>query len=403
VGSWPSLREAARAFLQEWRAQFPKSRYAFRVALQGTLVESRQVTLPPLTDDDARRLLVRNAARHFLSAAEPLSVSVAPSFEGVDPAQSVRIACAMPTRVLQAILEALGPEEGMVGWIGPAWAVHRLLPQREAGDVMRTLDLDVTATLITWQAGQPRALRRFARNAEGVDALAEVLRAEPGVATILGNHADEQALVQELGERGVFATASAIGGASVTRDMKVVRFVTPSVPEYTLALGLTLVSPGAATRTSFGAARRGLVAILALLALCVAATLLYQRSIAHALADVRAARQTLRDSLPLADSPDDIEARERWLRAVQTAPRWAEVLAAVGTHLEAPAFLERVQVRADTIVLEGRTPDLAASFAALDTVPLLRNVRSVGSVRRNAGDAREGDLRFVLEAQWRPH
>jgi hypothetical protein len=399
-GTWPALREAVQELLRDWHDVFGNRPRSLRIGLQEDLAETRQVTLPPVSDDDARRLLERNASRYFLTAREPVTVSVAAAHPVAEAAQRARIACAVPTRVLRAVLEAVRSDGSRVYWIGPSWSVLGLWLYGRTTQPARLLDLGETATLVTWHDGQPHSLRRFARGPEALEPLLEALRSGEGVVTVLGDTADEANLVQTLALHDMPVHSSGPTPADVTRDARLLRFLLGA----DVVAAPPLALPQSVAPSVRGSRRGPRIAKAALftLALVLLAGWLYRRHLDSTLAQLQAERQALHAETPRRSAPDTFTTRAQWLESLQASPHWSTVLATLGAHLSPPTHLLRVRAQADTLELEGRTTDLAGAFAALDTAPGLRDLRAIGPVRRDAADAATDEVRFRFEGRWTP-
>ena len=66
--------------------------------------------------------------------------------------------------------------------------------------------------------------------------------------------------------------------------------------------------------------------------------------------------------------------------------RWSGVIASVTDALPEGAYLLSFRARRDTLILDGLAKSSGEAFAALESIPGLVNVKSVGGVQRQLQD-----------------
>lgn len=389
-----ALREALHACC----ADAAETSVQVRVALLAPLVEVRTTTLPPVDDTDARRLLVRNAARHFLRAGEPVCAGVSTPFasSGTVGAAPMRMVAAAPTRIVRALADATHGAGAQLDWIAPAQALWPRLLTSDTGTIV-----DAQAGQVeVWQVhgGELRSVRRGR-----TDELASLLPDAARVLVVGDNRTSTGAQVASAGRvvlpPGV-ATAGAGDGADIARLAAWACATDTRAAATDVPLALIDESPSATAMRARPATGtwRLLVLAVALLAMMLGTRLWFERT----LTAVRAERAALADTLAargLRPTPGDAGTLARAVAdSLATQPAWSDVLGDIATHLPDGASVRTLAARGDSVVLEGQATGAAEAWTALDASERLQGVAVVGPVRRErTADGRVTE-RFTLRA-----
>lgn len=406
---WGSLRDALREIIADWRAAHGTGACTIRVALLAPLVEVRTVSLPPVSDHDAQRLLARAAARHFLSANEPVVVGVSAPVVG-DAGAVTRVAAAAPQRLLRALRDVVSVAGGTLGDVMPALVTWSLghAPHRAAHGVLQVDDTQFE--LVSWQHGAPIGVRRFARP-DDIDALHHACAALDGDVTLIATDSDRAAISSVLSERGVsVARAPSDASAPHTADLAMQaawRLATASWVAGAAALPLALSDDvrDASTRTvtSWGNARRRMLFAAGLL--LVAAAGVYRVGVLRELRAVRTERAALApalDSLGLRARSNDPLAMERAVReATRAVVPWSRVLATLGVVLPRDAHVLGVRAAGDTLELDGVARDAGGVFTALEQAGFTE-LSATAPMRRERSANGDVTERFTFRAR-APH
>jgi hypothetical protein len=406
---WVALRDALRDAVTDWRATYGDAACTIRVALVTPLVEVRTVSLPPVSDHDAQRLLARAAARHFLSANEPMVVGVSVPIDG-DAGAVTRVAAATPQRLLRALRDAIAVGGGTLGDVMPALVTWSLgnATQRAAEGVLQVDD--TRFELVRWQHGAPIAVRRFARP-DDLDTLYNACAALDGAVTLMATNADRADISRALMERGV-SVARAHGDAPVPHadDLGMLaawRLATASwvagAPALPLALSDDVRDTATRVVTSAGAARRRMLVAAGLL--LVTAAGVYRVGVLRELRAVRAERAAMApalDSLGLRARSNDPLAVDRAVREVARAVvPWSRVLATLGVVLPRDAHVLGVRAAGDTLELEGVARDAGGVFTALEQAGFTE-LSATAPMRRERSANGDVTERFTFRAR-APH
>ncbi len=339
-GGWPSLATALREGVASGAIVSP-----VRIALLPPLAEVRTVSIPPVGDEDARRLLTRAATRHFLSAREPVEVGVAPAAAG-----GPRLAAAVAMRTLRAVLDAARECSLDVDLVVPAQAaLARGATASPRASSVLLVEFDEHSEMLVARNGVPVDLRRFRRSGDE-HAIADATRAlgtpvrivDPLVASAVA-----------LCIHGDAPIGMAFGGAQVTVGQ----------------------SPKAYRRSwwTFGAAA----------ALAMGTVALQEVDVRRELAAVRAERAALAPRLRPASSAGS--GRDEQLSAL-SAPRWSRVVAAIGDALPPDASVTNLRAHADTVVVEGIATRATAAFDALASASWVQRIVASAPIRRDVSD-----------------
>jgi len=389
-----ALREA----LQTWCANAAETSVQVRIALLAPLAEVRTTTLPPVDDADARRLLVRNAARHFLRAGEPVCAGVSAPFAstGTVGAQPMRVVTAAPARVMRVLADATHTAGAQLDWIAPASAFWPRLLTSDAGTIVEVQPEQVEV----WQVhgGELRGVRRGR-----ADELAALLPDAARVLVVGDNGASTSAQVataRRLTLPPDAATAGAGDGSDIARLAAWACAADTRSAATDVPLALIDDSPSATasrTRRTTGGRRLAVLA-LALLTILLGTRLWFERT----LTSVRTERAALADTLAargLRPTPGDAGTLARAVAdSLASQPAWSDVLGDIAARLPDGASVRTLAARGDSVVLEGQAAAAAEAWTALDASDRLRGVAVVGPVRRErTADGRVTE-RFTLRA-----
>ena len=383
--------------LQAWRANAVETSVQVRIAVLAPLVEVRTTTLPPVDDADARRLLVRNAARHFLRAGEPVCAGVSSPFasSGTVGAPPMRVVAAAPARMVRVLTDATHTAGAQLDWITPA---STLWPRLLASDVGTIVEAQAEQVEV-WQVheGELRGVRRGR-----VDELSSLLPDAARVLVIGDHRASASAQVSTAGRLALppdAATAGAGDGSDIAPLAAWVCAVDTRSAATDVPLALIDESPSTtATRTLATGGRRLAVLVLALLTILFGTRLWFERT----LTSVRTERAALADTLAargLRPTPGDAGTFTRAVAdSLATQPAWSDVLGDIAARLPDGASVRTLAARGDSVVLEGQAAAAAEAWTALDASERLQGVAVVGPVRRErAADGRVTE-RFTLRA-----
>lgn len=403
---WSTLHAALHQVLDGWRATWRDRPCTVRIAMLAPLVEVRTVSLPPVSNHDAQRLLARAAARHFLSATEPVVVGVS-SPTAADGGVTTRVAAAASVRLLRAVREAVTAAGGTLGDVVPAlvtWSLGDIAGRAPHGVVEVS---DSLLELVTWQDSAPTAVRRFARP-DDLLSLCDACVALRGAVTLIAEQPEDAAIAQALTQHGVSLTrapANTPEPATRSAAMRAAwRLATTPWLANAEALPLALSDSAheslAPSVAASGASRRRVLLVAGLLLLAAAGV--YRVGILRELQAVRAERAAMApslDSLGLRARTDDPLAVDRAVRAsARTAVPWARVLATLGVTLPRDAHLLAVRAMGDTIVFDGLARDAGAVFASLEQARFT-DVTAAAPVRRERSVSGDVTERFTFRAR----
>jgi hypothetical protein len=388
TAEWPDLADA----LRELRDAVGADAGAIAVSLLPPLVRMRRLELPPLTDEETRRIIERSAGRYFTGVREPQTVGVVRLTHQLRRT-GVVVAAAAPARLVNAILDAAHVAGWSVGSIAPAHAAWAAGARAQWSQLSResaqlaVLREDATE-LIRIERGVIAASRQFAGgSATRLDPLVEAV-ADPGDGAgpmpllTIGPDDRRNALVAPLSDRGIVlgerparwramaespeAMAAAFAGdargfdllpqsAHAVRDHR-----TRRTAAWLMAAAVLLFIVGAGAR--LWDAKRELAAIE-----------VKRAEIHDAVGEVIAARGMI----------DGIQRRIMALAPLEAdATHWSVILAEVAARLPRDAFLDNVRGASDTLLVEGLAGRAASTFAALERAPSIRSVQPAGAIRR---------------------
>jgi hypothetical protein len=336
-----------------------------RVALLPPLVQARFVALPPLSGDEARQVLRRDASRHFLGGGRaPMTVAVLPHYRGTNGGGSGRLAAAVPEALAQALARVVEARGWRIEGLFPAhagWIAHA----RETGSD-----------------------RVHASSAEGG---VHTVRLVDGYPVEVRRHRD----------------APAPGGMELDRMGVVEAALGP--PGHALDRRFSFVPPLVAALEEHHDRRRALRLAGAAAVLLLLAATVHGWSVSAELRGVQADRRALADrvapALVLRDSIDRMEERLHSLRTVETrAARWSFPLLEISMVLPHETHLVGLRIVGDTVALEGVGGRAGDALASLSETTSLSGVRVEGPIQRTlvpspaSGEASGVEERFTLSA-----
>jgi hypothetical protein len=397
-GTTPTLASAFSALASVLGAEAGKSPVEIpAMALMPSLAEVRAVSLPALSDTDARQLLTRNGSRYFRAASSPLAVALGDAPGGTD----TRMVAATSATLLQQAHEAAQSVGLHLGGVVPAEAAWgAALPTSGA---LLVCEFD-HSHLLTIADGAVVGVRRFRRGALDGEALVKAVP-DGGAVRVLGDASARAETEAVLRSAGVSVDGTSVGAAVPASLLE--------SPEAVAAFGaaaahgaraLRLETEGERTaRTSQRRRASWQLAAAGAAALVVAAGV-YLWGLNRELDAVRAERALLAPQLGTTlVGRTTVDAAFRQLATLDSAstaaPRWSLVLGAVSRELPDEAFLTGFRGRADTISIDGLAVSAARVFDAVERVPMLDGVHASSPVRRET--TAEGDAldRFQLAAQ----
>ena len=379
------------------------------VALMPPLTEVRRLDLPPLKREQVLQLLSRNASRYFVTAREaqvvgtsiPRRASRAGSVPVLGAAASARLVNAISAAAKDAgwMLEGVVPAE--VSWSAAASAIwpglakgtsHLLVHHEDRTDLLRV------------EGGALAGVRRFRAGSLDAQLIADALQetrsngTAPRVGT-LGATAPRQELIRALphGSATINPPGSEWTAAASDAMIAAATFVTPDD-------GLTLRTEDVAELRARAGRKVTLSLIAASVVLLVAAALIELWGVKRELAAVQAERARIRPQLQTTLSGlSTFEASNKKLASLYAAhretPYLSGVIASVTDALPQGSYLLSFRARRDTLILDGLATSSGEAFAALETVPELANVKSIGGVQRQLQDDGTALEHFTVQAR----
>jgi hypothetical protein len=167
---------------------------------------------------------------------------------------------------------------------------------------------------------------------------------------------------------------------------------------------LTLLTEDAAEIRARTGRRLTTMIFAASLVLLVGAALLELWGVKRELAAVQAERARIRPQLQSTLSgKTTFEASNRKLSSLfesqREAPYLSGVIASVTDALPEGAYLLSFRARRDTLILDGLAKNSGEAFSALEAIPSLANVKSVGGVQRQLQDDGSALEHFTVQAR----
>jgi hypothetical protein len=404
-GSWPSLVTALRQLAERLDAVDGR----LVVALMPPLTEVRRLDLPPLKRAQVLQLLSRNASRYFVTAREaqvvgtsiPRRASKSGPVPVLGAAASARLVSGISSAGKDAgwILEGVVPAE--VGWSAAAGAIW---PSLVKGTSHVLVHHDDRTDLLRVENGALAGVRRFRAGSLDAQLIADALQesrsngAAPRVAT-LGVAGPRQDLARALPRESAAINTPPNDWIATAGDPMVAAatFVTPDD-------ALTLLTEGVAEVRARSGRRLTLMLFAASVVLLVGAALLQLWGVKRELAAVQAERARLRPQLQSTlAGRSTFEASNRKLASLfaahREAPYLSGVIASVTDALPEGSYLLSFRARRDTLILDGLAKSSGEAFAALEAIPGLANVKSVGGVQRQLQDDGTALEHFTVQAR----
>jgi hypothetical protein len=403
-GEWPDLADA----LGELRDALGGETGDIAISLLPALVRLRRLDLPPLTDDESRRVIERNAGRYFTGVREPQAIGVVRLVHQMRRTGSV-VAAAAPARVVGAVMEAARRAGWSVASIGPAhaaWVAGARAQWTQLGrDSAQLAVLHADATeLIRIERGAIAGVRQFSATSAGLDQLVDAVadRADgedPLPLLTIGPDDRRDRLMTPLRDRGIALGERAARWRAMSESPEAMAAAFAGD-----AHGFDLLPQAALVVRDTALRRRAAL-------LAAAAVVLTLVGAGAQLWDARrelAALQTQRDLISESVNEvvqaraviDGIQRRLTALTPLEShATRWSAVLAEVAGHLPRDAYLVNVRGAADTLTVEGLAGRAASTFAALERAPTIRSVTPAGAIRRDVTDEGVPLERFSITAR----
>jgi hypothetical protein len=404
AAEWPDLAEA----LRELREATGAEATTIAVALLPPLVRMRRLELPPLTDDETRRVLERSTARWFTGVREPQSVGVSRLIHQMRRTGIV-IAAAAPGRVVRAISEAARVAGWTVDSMVPAhaaWVAGARAQWSELGRESAQLAIlrDDATELVRIERGAIVGARQFGSSQAGIDQLVEAV-ADPGEdgaplpLLTIGPESRREILLDPLRARGIQLGERAARWRAMSESPEA---MAAAFADDARDLDLLPASAHAArdTRVRRTTIRLAVAAVLLLFIGAAArlwdahrelAALKARRAeISGAVNEVTAARAMI----------DAIQRRVAALAPLESgATRWSAVLTEVAGHLPRDAYLVSVRGASDSLLVEGLAGRAASTFAALERAPTIHTVQPAGAIRRDVTADGVPVERFTIAAR----
>jgi Tfp pilus assembly protein PilN len=402
---WPSFSRALRELADKLGALDGR----IVVALMPPLTEVRRLDLPPLKREQVLQLLARNANRYFVTAREPqvVGTSIPKRTSRVGPVPV--LGAAASARLVRTIagaardagwtLDGIVPAE--VGWSAAATTIW---PALAKGMSHVLVHHDDRTDLLRMENGSLAGVRRFRPGALDAQLIADALsesRANgtaPRVRT-LGSAAPRQELVRALPRESAVVNTPGNEWTSAAADPMIAAatFVGPDD-------ALTLLTEDVAEVRARAGRRLTTMIFGAAAVLVVLAVLLELWGVKRELAVVQAERARIRPQLQSTlTGRSTFEASNKKLTSLFAAqresPYLSGVIAAVTDALPEGAYLMSFRARRDTLILDGLAKSSGEAFAALEAIPGLVNVRSVGSVQRQLQDDGTALEHFTVQAR----
>jgi hypothetical protein len=373
------------------------------------LTEVRRLDLPPLKRDQVLQLLARNANRYFVTAreAQVVGTSIPKRVSRVGPvpvlgaAASARLVRAISAAARDAgwTLDGIVPAE--VGW---SEAASTIWPSLAKGVSHVLVHHDDRTDLLRLENGALAGVRRFRAGSLDAQLIAEALSdsrvngTAPRVGT-LGAAAPRQDLIRALPRESAVVSSPANEWTSSAAD--------PMVAAATFVRAddaLTLLTEDVAEIRARAGRRLTAMIFTASALLLLGAALTELWGVKRELAAVQAERAKIRPQLQSTlTGRSTFEASNKKLsslfEAQRETPYLSGVIASVTDALPQGAYLLSFRARRDTLVLDGLAKSSGEAFSALETIPGLANVKSVGSVQRQLQDDGTALEHFTVQAR----
>lgn len=410
--AFDAWRAAVQVVLREFLGEAPTGAAEVRIALLSPAVDVRVATLPPVNDADARRLVARNAARHFLREAEPLRIGVsapvsatplttASASERGHETRDARLIAGASARRIRALADDVIACGGRVRWIAPAAVLWPAASNAATGHVLVVHATQVEC--MAWRDGQLHTVRKGRHESvhemlpRGASVLLVQASAEPEVASALAACREQ---VQRVG--GTLVVPLRVDGASDERDaMRLAAWwaLIDDRRDVPLAL-IDDDAPGAVRPKVRGSMLRTVVVAGALL---LVAGVGYRWWLERDLAAIRRERASLEQTLTdrgLRAGPGATGTLARAAHDSLSAHMpWSVLLGDAAARLPADAWVRTLAARGDSLVLEVVARDAARAWSAIDASPQLAEVAVTGPVRRERSADGAVSERVTLRAR----
>lgn len=393
------MREA----LSELRESVGAATTELHIALLPPLAEVRRLELPRLRDDELRRVIVRDAVRHFQGVHELQVIGVAAR---ANDGRGHVLAAAAPAALVQLLHVAAADS----GWhVRSIVAAHDAWRAAAAAAGVREGALIVATSsrmdVLLISRGRLALVRRFplSRMQDCVAAVAQTLQQLPE------SIAAPRVLLAGSPPYTAVITTELIA-AGVPDDL-IVNSPMLSHPAGELAAryaagadGVELVPEqvrGARTRRSRRLAARlaGAAALMVASAAGIEAWGI-QREL-HAVQKRRAQLEAAVSTAAAArTSALDLRDQVAWAASVeQGAPRWSARVADIALQIPDNAYLIAVRAEGDTITIEGAAAVATEVFDAFRHMEGTAGVRALAPVRRDLRDGQPPVERFTFAVQ----
>ena len=401
---WPDLADA----LRELHDAVGGGTAPIAISLLPALVRMRRLELPPLTDEETRRVIERNAARYFTGVREAQTVSISRLMHQLRRT-SIVVAAAAPTRVVAAILGAAQAAGWSVGAIVPAhaaWVVgaRAQWPELRSESAQLAILREDATELVRIERGAIAAIRQFGPANARLDQLIDTI-ADPGDGMgplpllTIGPDLRRDGLVAPLRDRGIALGERAARWRAMSESPEA---MAAAFAGQTTEFDLLPQEAHAARNERNRRIAIALSVAAAVLLLIGAAAQLWDAQ--RELAAIEAQRAGIRDAVgKVAEARGMIDAIQRRVSALapieSEATRWSAVLAEVAGYLPRDAYLVNVRGAGDTLTVEGVAGVAATTVVALERAPTIRGVRPSGEIRRDLTADGVPVQRFTLTAR----
>ena len=404
-GGWPSLTNALRELAEKLGAANGR----LVVALMPPLTEVRRLDLPPLKRDQVLQLLARNANRYFVTArdAQVVGTSIPKRASRVGPVPV--LGAAASARLINAVARSAKDAGWMLDGVVPAesgWtaAASSIWPGLAKGTAHVLVHHDDRTDLLRMENGALAGVRRFRVGSLDAQLIADALSDSRANGTAprvgsLGSAAPRLELARALPRESATVNIPGTEWTSAASDAMVAAatFVTPDDP-------LTLLTEDVAEIRARAGRRLTTMIFAAALVLLVGTALVELWGVKRELAAVQAERARIRPRLQsMLAGRSNFEASNRKLSTLFAAqretPYLSGVIASVTDALPEGAYLLSFRARRDTLVLDGLAKSSGEAFTALESIPGLVNVKSIGGVQRQLQDDGTALEHFTVQAR----
>jgi len=344
-----------RQLFADLRSRSGLVRAVVDVALVPPLADIRILALPPLREEERRRVLERDARRHFVGLAQPVTI-------GTRVVGAQVLAAAAEGSFVAEIEQAVEADEWSLGVIVPvaaAWAagVVRRWPERATGGGHVVAQLAQANEVLRLDAGSVVERRRFRTT-----------------------DADKTQLARVIEESVAAGRVTTLAGPELEPLTFAARYAGA-------AAGPELVSPSRRTQRRRVVRRVVVAASIATAACLLLAAAVDYWGLARQLAALQARRTALQHQVGAAlTARDSLGALATGLARLQqleaTDPRWSMFLADLADYLPRDAHLVSLRAVGDSVVVEGVATQAVGVFQAVQLMPGVAGVRAVAPIRQ---------------------